>query len=195
MSKMVVFAGVVLTALVSGGSVRANLIVNGGFEESSVFELPDGWDHDGAFVSDSSLSFFGGWGPRSGNQYAAFGFVGSLGTISQTLTTEVGKPYLFEFYTASDGNTPNGFQAWWNGTLLSDEVDIPQQNYQRHAFVVEGTGTDVIVLAGRDDPGWQSLDDVSVTRLPEPAPLACLAGAVLTLAGQWRRRSRGAPTA
>ena len=51
---------------------------------------------------------------------------GSLGYLSQTLSTSPGTRYFLSCWLNSpDGLTPNGFRVSWNGSLLSDWANIP----------------------------------------------------------------------
>jgi hypothetical protein len=169
--------------LVAGGAHAANLLVNGGFETGDF----TGWtvnDPSGfTFVSAA----FGSYAPNSGTYFAALGAIGGDGTVSQTFTDTPGVLYEASFFLASDGDTPNDFSVTGPGPLsLGPLVDIPASPYVEYFGFFTGSGSDTITFAARNDPGYLSLDDVSVTAVvPEPAAWASmilglgLAGAAL----------------
>ena len=181
-------------SLMMGGSVLAgpNLVMNPGFETGDFTD----WTLSGntGFMSVDTASG-GTYVPHSGNYFALLGPVGSLGYLSQDIATMAGQTYTFSWWLASDGNTPNEFTASWNGTTISDQTDIPTQSYQLYSFTEVATGsTTTISLGARNDPGYLSLDDISVmgnTTIPEPSSLviACI-GLVSLSAGTLVRRRR-----
>lgn len=204
---------IVLAALgiMGGGAIPAlaGVIQNGGFEEGDIPEnggslspIPN-WGGNETFATDDSDFPHGGFGPHIPSlAYAAFGAIGELDSISQIIGTNVGQVYELEYWFASDGNT-NEFKVTWDNTVLFDETNIHQHGYQHYSFFVTGTGGNTLAFAGRDDGdsgnpenfGYLSLDDVSLTAVPdtaavpEPGSLAIFAiGAVTMLGWHWRRR-------
>src|SRR5436190_87107 len=83
------------------------------------------------------------------------------------------------------GDKPNEFRVDWNGKTLFDQTDMPKQGYAAYSFPVQATGpSSTLTFYGRNDPGYLSLDDVSVSSgaappvppappaAPEPSSLA-----------------------
>jgi PKD repeat protein len=90
----------------SGPAITAgaagNIVSNGGFETGGF----SGWNTSGNFASTSVNT--GSVYAHSGTYGAILGPVGSLGYLSQTLTTTPGTSYLLSFWLNSpDGQTPN----------------------------------------------------------------------------------------
>jgi hypothetical protein len=136
---------------VNGGGT--NLVVNGGFETGDF----TGWtlDSDDASVSTGYA--------HSGIYGADFGQVGSLGYLSQTLSTTPGTNYYLSFWLDCDGATPNEFQVSWDGNTLLDEANIPDVGWTNIQFTVTATGNSTVLQFGfRDDTSNLGLDDVSV---------------------------------
>lgn len=135
-----------------------NLVQNCGFEtgDFSYWDLTG--DTSTTFVSDSSLAR-----PKSGDYFAALGSVGTDAILSQTISTEAGAEYNFSFWLASDGGTPNDFTAWWDGTAVFSESDIPWQPYILESFTVTATSSlTTIEFDASNTPGYLRLDDVNV---------------------------------
>lgn len=179
-----------------------NLVVNGGFETGNF----SGWSQSGAFMSVTGGPghvgpYIGGYGPHSGDYYAALGTVRGFGTLSQTLTTTPGQTYSLSFFLANDSGTPNEFRVDWNGATLLDQTGIGNQPYGAHTFVVKATGTTAsLTVFERNDPGYLSLDDVTVAtgnvdggpppKAPEPSSLVLIGVGALGLASFARVRRR-----
>jgi hypothetical protein len=176
------------------GSVDAdNIVVNGGFETGNF----SGWTQNGSFNivtggPDHTGNYIGGYGPHSGDYYAALGTIGSLGTLSQTLTTVPGQTYTLSYFMASDGGTPSEFRVEWNGNTLIDQTNVAQQGYTSYSFQMTAPGaTSTLTFLERNDPGYISLDDVTVgtalvSKTPEPSSVVLLGLGVVGLAGYVR---------
>lgn len=161
-------------SLLSAGEARAggNLLVNGGFEAGNL----SGWSVSGntrfTMVTDYSVGL-PGIGPDatySGSHYALLGPVGSMGHLSQTIATTAGQTYFVSWWLASDSNAGNEFSASWNGATLFDQVDVPREGYQFFTERAVATGSSsTLAFSYRNDPGFFSLDNVSVLVSPTVA--------------------------
>jgi hypothetical protein len=194
---LVVFLGLALSGQAKAGG---NLVLNGGFETGNFTDWSLSGNTQYTMVTDKTFGSKAGssYAPHSGNYYALLGPVGSLGTMSQTIATTAGQSYTFSWWMASDGDFANEFSASWNGTQVLDQQDIPVQGYVEYSFTVQATGSSTLIeFSYRDDPGYLSLDDVSVTQsistlsVPEPssAVLACL-GTLMIVAVPFRSGRR-----
>jgi hypothetical protein len=181
-----------------------NIVVNGGFETGDF----SGWTvtNGGAFTLVDSKYNLGGFGAHTGSSYAALGAVEHLGSVSQTLATTPGQAYTLGFFLASDGFTPNQLKVDWDGTTVFDLSNLPRQGYTEFKIPVLATGASTtLTFFERNDPGYLSLDDVSVSSSdqvrgsggtpppsPEPGSLTLLAlGALgIGLGGLRYRRRR-----
>jgi hypothetical protein len=150
-----------------------SLVQNGGFETGDL----SCWN----LINDSlgTVEFRGfttGIEPYSGDYSMAFAAAGSLGYLSQTISTVSNQDYLISFwfnnpldvFDASGGlattNVPNEFSVAWNGTVLFDQVDVPPTGWTNMQFVVTATNSSMVLRFGeRVDPWYLGLDDVSVT--------------------------------
>ncbi|MGA3143512.1 MAG: protease pro-enzyme activation domain-containing protein [Verrucomicrobiota bacterium] len=152
------------------------LIQNGGFETgdftSWTVSNNDGYN----YVDDGTLTE-GAISPHSGTYFAAFGQYSADGlcTISQTLPTVAGRPYLLSFWWESvnyfgNGTVPNEFEVVWNGITQLDQIDSGAFGWTNQIFILTATGPSTTLLFGfADDNSYLVLDDVSVTQAPAPA--------------------------
>lgn len=189
---MVVAALVVFTSLgASAAFAGTNLVNNGSFETGDF----TGWNQSGLEeVVSGAFSAYSG--AQDGTFYSVWGNIGSDGTISQTISDTAGQHYNFSFWFASVGDNPSDFSASWNGNTLFSCTDCNTGvNWTQFSFDVVGTGSDTITFAGRDDPAWMALDNISVTpqtgTTPEPSSFLLLGSGVLAIGGAIRRKMRG----
>ena len=176
MRKSFSIAAAVATLL--AGGARADQIVNGGFETGDF----TGWtvvDPSGfTVVTPTFTSPTNGltYTPHSGTYFAALGAESADGTVSQTFADVAGKSYDVSFELASDGLTPNDIAVTGPGSLsLPTMTDVLASPYTFYFGFFTGSGSDTITFTERDDPGFFSLDDVSVTgTVPEPTTWATM---------------------
>jgi hypothetical protein len=197
MKKTLKLRNVLVSTLMAAGlaslapAAMANLLTNGGFETGSF----SGWTQGG---NTGATGVGGSFYVQSGLYGAYLGPVGSDGSLSQSFSTDVGAQYRLTFWLRSDGYTVNDFSAAVNSTVLYSDVNIAAQAYKEYAYNFMGTGSDSVTFKFRNDPGYLSLDTVSVEKIaepqaavPEPASLA-LIGLGLAGIAQRRRRARAA---
>lgn len=167
-----------------------NLVANGSFETGDL----SGWGGDQTGISVVSGPFYVYSGAQDGQFYAVFGAVGSDGSISQTISDMAGGQYTFSFWFNAVGDNPSDFIVSWDGTqLLSLTNPTTGGVWTQYSYQVTGTGSDTITFAGRDDPAWMALDNVSLTQnstgtIPEPSSFILMGSGILALGGIARRR-------
>jgi hypothetical protein len=151
---------------------QVQLIQNGGFETGDF----SSWILVGGTYPVNLVATANNYAsPHSGTYVALLGQAGlPLGTLSQTLATSPGQPYLLSLWLNSpDGVVPNEFQVKWNGNILVDWVNMPAlpgNGLTNLQFIVTAPGTSSVLQFGfRDDTSYLGLDDV--TLVPVPAPV------------------------
>jgi hypothetical protein len=168
-------------------SAQANLLTNGDFETGDF----TGWNVAASYTDVvSSSSTLGG--PQSGNYFAALGTVGTLGTVTQTLSTAAGQNYDLSYWFASDGYGPNYFDVLWNGAQIGASVEdnVGKFGWTPFSFTVVGTGMDTLTFQERNDTAYQGLDHVSLalSSVPVPSAVWLFGSGLLGLAGTARKR-------
>jgi hypothetical protein len=158
-----------------------NLVNNGGFETGDF----SGWTQSGN--TDPLYTGVRAVNPRSGNYAAWLGPIGSLGYLSQSVSTIVGQSYQLSYFLSNDGRTPNQFEVSINGKQLTTAQNIVASAYVQHLVNFVGTGNDNLQFGFRHDPWFHNLDDVSVTPVPTPALLPGLIGMGIAL---YRKRKQ-----
>lgn len=195
MKRLIILLVVGSLFLLQPRSISAQqLITNGGFETGDF----TGWVQSGntgftGVTNNPSLA-------HGGNDYAFFGPVGSLGFITQTVTTTPSQTYSLSFWlwnTADPAfNTPNEFQVLWQGNVVLDTLNVPtSSNYLNTVMSLTATGgTATISFGFRHDPSFFFFDDVSLVAagVPEPATWALMGitGMALATGTVWYKRLR-----
>jgi hypothetical protein len=168
-------------ALVAGAtSSQANLVTNGGFDSGL-----SGWVYDPGTWTD-------------GGGYANLSFCTGC-SLSQTLTTEVGKTYSLSFLY-NPGVDAGGVSLWvdWGNYVFQLAVSgDPEWSYISYPLIYTYTATTtstVLIFSGYSLSSIFGLDDVVVnavaTPLPAALPLFASGGAGLLGFVSWRRKRK-----
>jgi hypothetical protein len=159
-------------SITSTGAVLAvSLLQNGDFASGNMNGWVQSGNTGGTSVSTSPAYAY------SGNYGLSAGPSGSLGFLSQTISTVPGQSYLLSFWLDSPGGTPNEFQVSWNGNPVFDQTNVPALGWTNMQFTLLATETNTDLEFGfRNDPYYFGLDDISVTVISTPSPRLANAG-------------------
>ena len=153
---------------VANPAQAANLVVNGDFNTGNF----TGWTKSGNTALSDIVNNSSAY---NGTYYYRSGATGSLGYISQTLTTVAGNQYDLSYVLRIDGST-NQFQVLIDGNSISalNLVNVASQSsYSPYSYSFTASGSSTTLTFGfRNDPNYTRLDNVSVTApasaVPEP---------------------------
>jgi hypothetical protein len=163
-------AAIAATVAVGAGSAAqatTNIVTNPGFETGNL----NGWGYNFGWIVESN--FWNVTPPADGGKYfASTGCPTYYCTLSQTLPTTQGALYrlTFEFNPGDGVRTGGGdTQVRWNGRQVLDIGLGPNAwtTYTVNGLV--GSGSDMLTFFGYQYPGFNGLDNVSVTQT-SPGP-------------------------
>ena len=179
-------------------AVAANIVSNPGFETGDLSAWTISGAHSGA---DDNGIYYGvdAVDAHSGAAGAFFGPIGGVLNLSQTLATTPGDTYSVTVWVAqSPEATPpyvNSLDVTFGGATLFSQTGVPDAGYTQYSFSATATAASTALVFGfRDDLGFFSLDDISVSSgapagVPEPAStLLALSGLACGVGWGARRR-------
>lgn len=179
---MKAWVGCVVLLLVFPVLASAGLIVNGGFETGNL----TGWTLSG----NTGFTGVAAADAHSGSYGAHFGQVGSLGYLSQLISTVPGDWYETRLWLRNEGGTPSEFLYNWDAAVLIDLVNPAGFGWTEYVVQAQATGSSTQVMFGfQQNPAYFHFDDVDVNRVPEPASLALIGLGLSALALVRRKRA------
>jgi hypothetical protein len=174
--------------------VAGQIIVNGGFESGS---FSPGWSPLSDPQSGAHTLVTAGVDgivPFAGGSFATFSNNAPLVSgIAQTFSTTTGQSYVLSYWftNSADSDTSNEFKVTWNGSTVTDLTGFASLGavWTNATFIVTGTGSDTLAFSGFQNQGWNGLDAVSLTAVPEPSSYAALLAVTVLGFARWRRQS------
>ena len=176
--RVIAFVTIYAGIGVAFSTKAANIVTNPGFETGDF----TGWTLSGTDSSTSDNGIYYGVDSQdahSGAFGAYFGPVGGILDLTQTLTTVPGTTYAVTFWLSESPDTPapyvNSFVASLGGITLASLSNTNGADYTEYtATATVSSATSILGFGFRDDTGFFSLDDISVSPgtsvvTPEPA--------------------------
>jgi len=199
--------GAVCALLIISFDASANLVTNSGFESGAHTSTNtttlavgstamDGWT-----VTDDLIAWIGPVNPyllsaNEGSYFldlTDFATGAPFGGVSQSITTDVGRSYVFSFDLGSSNNwgRPSAIEASAAGSsniFTSSTVGGPS-DWDRFSMVFTANSvTTTIFLKGVTGSQYIGLDNVSVSAAPIPAAVWLFGSGLLGLVGIARRK-------
>jgi len=180
---------IVAAAALTGSHIASaqNFVLNGSFETNSNngFSILN-WNTRTvrAFSSRSGIS------PQNGSFFVQVLDEGA--SLSQTLNSlTVGDEYELSFYTASTSENPNALGVTLGGTQLGTVAAVGGATWGQQTFNFTASSSSML-LDFRWDPNAYansaSIDNVSVTSVPEPSTYVLFGLGALALIVAYRRK-------
>ena len=136
-------------------ALAGNVVVNCGFE-LNVF-APWVQSGDTSFTAITQI-------PHTGVYNLDTGPVNDLGFITQMVPVTVGTTYNLSFWLANAGS-PNRFQVSWEGAVVMDVTNLPDQAYTRVNIpnLIACNPTAALRFGFYNPPAFIDFDDVELT--------------------------------
>jgi len=156
---LLIIAGLFGLALLTN-LISPNMIVNGDFETGDF----SSWTLIGNPQNNGVDTGF----PHSGLYNAVFGEKDALGSLSQTIHTQVGAAYVLSFWFAPDSpnpevNMPHRFSVSIDNHVLLDLTNPQGGDYHHYSYrFTAASKTTKLTFQFRDKTFFMKLDDVSV---------------------------------
>lgn len=172
--------------------VPVNLLANGGFDgpgydanngEFSAGDNLDGWVVGAPSGANPALKTVKVWfaemtgdGPIYAAPFTYGPWARVMGSISQTVPTEVGKTYVLEYLSRASGSDANAFAAGWNGgnqsyaSINGQVVDtfnaVIDPLYTPRSVTFVATSSSTVVSFGNSNGGAVGFDSISLKIVP-----------------------------
>ena len=172
----------------------ANIVQNSGFETRDFTSWTASTTSDHPWGVTTAVPTVGAFSASTGcvGQQCITGTATQLASLSQGLTTVAGQNYVLSFLFTTSG-APNELQVLFGNTVAFDLVNTPNTGpFVQYSTTVNAVSNfTVLTFLGRQDPGGDRLDSVTVnlsgTAAPEPSTFLLLGG-LLPVALAIRRR-------
>ena len=166
------------TSIGEGSGTPLNLVQNGGFEQGNT-----GWTltGGGTFAASSGSYALPAY---AGSELLVFGAVGADTSASQTLSTIAGHVYRIQFWYDSSGRYPSDLNVYFGGTDVVSLTNAVPAGWNEYTATATAASTSTLLkLAGRNDPSWDGLDNVSVVDLTESIGATVLPSQTIAVSG------------